>query len=83
MTVIQTAMTDQEGPESQYFPPTAFFFFLPTKQAQQKIFKAKRMQSITFFITMLAAGPPQPYFSNLDVQWQQGLLVGTMRQVQG
>lgn len=35
-----------------------------TKQAQQKTVKAKQIQSITFFISLLAMGPPWPYFSN-------------------
>lgn len=61
-SAIQTVTMEHESLKFQYFLPNTFLLFFLFKH--QKTFKAKQIQSITFFISLLAVGPPRPYFSN-------------------
>ena len=52
-------------PQVPIFSAKYIFAFKKKKtQAQQKTVKAKQIQPITFFISLLAVGPPWPYFAN-------------------
>lgn len=62
---IQTVIMEHESLKFQYFLPNIFLLLKKKKtQAQQKTVKAKQIQPITFFISLLAVGPPWPYFAN-------------------